>query len=76
MHMLDQGIIIKALKCAHSVDVLALELRDELREAVVISLDANRVENLLDVTRRRGGLATDLEEEVCSNVTHLVGAEE
>ena len=55
----------------NSVDVLALKLGEELREALLISLNADGVEDLLDVSTRRGGVATDLEEEVCSNITHL-----
>ena len=55
----------------YGVDVLALELRDELGEAVLVSLNADGGENLLDVISRRGGVAADHEEEVCSNITHL-----
>ena len=55
-----------------SADVLALELGDELLETLVISLNANSTEDLLDVGRRRGRVATNLEEEVCSEMTHLV----
>ena len=56
----------------HLADVLALELRDELVEAVVIGLDASDIEELLDVRSRGGGVSTGLEEEVGSNVTHLI----
>lgn len=60
-----------AKKITYGVDILALELRDELLEALFIGLDANGTENLLDIVSGRGGVATDLEKEVCSNVTHL-----
>ena len=58
-----------------SGDILALELRDELPETLLISLNANGTEDLLDIVSRRGGVATDLEEEVCSEMTHLSGTE-
>lgn len=54
-----------------SVDVLAVELSNELVEALVIAVNANGRDDFLDVGSRRRGVATDLEEEVCSNVTHL-----
>lgn len=53
------------------VDVLALELRDELLEALSVSLDADGTENLLDVRGGGRGVAADLEEEVRSQMTHL-----
>jgi hypothetical protein len=59
----------------YSVDILAVELSDELLEALLISLDANGAEDVLDISSRRGGVATNLEEEVCSQVTHLTEAE-
>ena len=55
----------------HLVNVLALELRDELAKALLVGLDANGTKDLLDVIGGGGGVATDLEEEVSSNVTHL-----
>ena len=62
----------KSMNNTYSIDVLALELGDQLLETVILSLNANGRENLLDISGRRGGVATDLEEEVSSNVTHLV----
>ena len=59
-------------KETHGVDVLAGELRDELVEALIVGVDANGAEDLLDVLSGGGGVAADLEEEPCSNVTHLV----
>lgn len=53
------------------VDVLATELREELVETLIVSLDTDSTKNLLDVCGGRRGLATDLEEEVCGDVTHL-----
>lgn len=55
---------------AYLVDVLALELRDELVEALVIGLDTDGVEDLLDVAGRRGGVATEPEKEIRSQVLH------
>ena len=54
-----------------SSDILALELSDELLEALVVGLDTDGTEDLLDVRRRGASVAANLEEEVCSEVTHL-----
>ena len=54
-----------------SGDILALELSNELLEALVVGLDTNSTEDLLDVRSRGASVAADLEEEVCSEVTHL-----
>ena len=59
-----------------SVDILALELRDELLETLVVGLNPNSTEDLLDVRSRGGRVAANLEEEVCSEVTHLWGSRE
>lgn len=50
---------------------LALELRDELGQAFLIGVDADDGEELLDISSGGVGVATGLEEKVCSNVTHL-----
>lgn len=55
----------------HLVDVLTLELRDELLEAVFVGLDANSAKNLLHIAGRGRGVTADLEKEVGSQVTHL-----
>ena len=68
-----QGLISRIETKTYSVDILALELGDQLLETVILSLNANGRENLLDISGRRGGVATDLEEEVCSEMTHLFG---
>ena len=57
------------------VDVLALELRDELLEALLVGLNADGAQDLLDVRRGGGGVAADLEEEVRSEMTHLEESE-
>ena len=49
----------------------ALELGDKSVEARLVGLNANNGKELLDVGSGGGGVATGLEEEVCSNVTHL-----
>jgi len=53
------------------VDVLALKLRDELVKTLLIGLNSNGFENSLDVVGRRGGVATETEEEVCCEVLHF-----
>lgn len=53
------------------VDVLALELRDELLKALIVGLDTDGTKDLLHIPSRGGGVPTNLEEQVCSNVTHL-----
>jgi len=40
-------------------------------EAVIISFNSNCGEDLLDISSGRGGVAADLEEQVCSDMTHL-----
>ena len=54
------------------VDVLALELRDELVETLLVGLNTNRLKDSLDVVSGRGGVTTESEEEVCSQVLHFV----
>jgi hypothetical protein len=54
---------------------LALELGDEGVQALVVGLNADSGEDLLDIGSGGVGVATDLEEEVCSDVTHLEGEE-
>ena len=49
----------------------ALELGDKSVEARLVGLNANNGKELLDIGSGGGGVATGLEEEVCSNVTHL-----
>lgn len=53
------------------VDVLAIELGEELLEALVISLNADGAEDGLDIVSRRGGVATEAEEEVSGEVLHF-----
>ena len=54
-----------------SGDILALELSNELLEALVVGLDTDGTEDLLDVRSGGAGVAANLEEEVRSEVTHL-----
>ena len=58
---------------AYLVDVLALELLEEGREALLVGVDANRAEDRLDVLSRGGGVAGQAEEEVSCHVLHLDG---
>lgn len=53
------------------IDRLALNLGEELAQERLVGLNANGGEQLGDILSGRGGLATGLEEEVCSNITHL-----
>ena len=53
------------LVSTHLVDVLALELGEELLQTLVISLNANGLEDVLDVLRTWAGVATEAEKEVC-----------
>lgn len=55
------------------VDVLALKLRDELLKTLVISLNADGLKDLLDVSGLGRGVATEAEEKVCSEVLHFAG---
>lgn len=54
-------------------NVLALELRDQLGQAIGIGLDADGREDGLDVLGGGGGVATEAEEEVSCEVLHFVG---
>jgi hypothetical protein len=58
---------------AYLVDVLALELLKEGREALLVGVNANRAEDSLDVLSRGGGVAGQAEEEVSCHVLHLDG---
>jgi hypothetical protein len=58
---------------SYLVNVLALELADELLEALVISLDTDGFEDLLDVAGGGRGVATEAEEQVCREVLHSDG---
>ena len=53
------------------VDALALHFGEELLEALILSVDTTSGEDILDVSGRRVGVATDLEEEVSGDVTHF-----
>lgn len=65
------SIAVEFMEFAHLVDVLALELGEELLETLVVRLNADRLENGLDVGSRGGGVAAEGEEEVGSEVLHL-----
>jgi hypothetical protein len=58
---------------SYLVDVLALELTDELVETLAVSLNADRLEDLLDVAGGRRGVTTKAEEKVCRKVLHFDG---
>lgn len=54
-------------------DGLALKLLNEGVDALLINIDTDRLDNGLDVSGRWDVLATELEEEVCSEVLHFDG---
>ena len=58
---------------SYLVDVLALKLGDQGLEAVLVSLNANGLKDGLDIGGRGGGVATQAEEEVRSEVLHFGG---
>jgi hypothetical protein len=53
------------------LEVLALELSDDLLEALGVSVDADGGEDLLDVGSRGGLVASKGEEEVSCEVLHF-----
>lgn len=53
------------------LDVLALKLRDELLQALLVGVNANRPEDTLDVGGRRGGVSGKAEEEKSCEVLHF-----
>lgn len=57
----------------YGLDVLALELLDELGEALRVGLNADGLKDGLDILSGWGGVATDGEEEVCCEVLHFDG---
>jgi hypothetical protein len=53
------------------VHILPSELRDQFLKSLIIRLNTNGTEHLPDIGSRRRGVSADLEEQVCSEVTHL-----
>lgn len=62
---------MKRYKATYLVEVLALELRDQALQAGVISLDANGLEERLDVGGGGAGVATNGKEKVSCEVLHF-----
>lgn len=58
---------------SYLVDVLALKLGDELVETVGVSIDADGLEDLLDVFGGGRGVSTEAEEKVGCEVLHFDG---
>jgi hypothetical protein len=56
---------------SYLVDVLALELGEELLEALAVGLNTDRLEHGLDVGSGGRGVATEAEEEVGCEVLHF-----
>lgn len=59
------------VESTYFLEVLAVELRDELGEALLISFDADGLEDGLDIVLRRRGVSAEGEEEVCCEVLHF-----
>lgn len=58
--------------CAsYLVDVLALKLGDEGVQALLIGLDADGLEDVLDIGGRGGGVLGEAEEKVSREVLHF-----
>jgi hypothetical protein len=71
-HLCDRANFAESVS-AYLVDVLALELLKEGREALLVGVNANRAEDGLNVLGRGGGVAGQAEEEVSCHVLHLDG---
>lgn len=56
---------------AYLLEILALELRDQGGETLIISLNSDGRENGLDILLRGRGLVADGQEEVSCEVLHL-----
>lgn len=54
--------------------VLALELRDQLLQPLIVRFDANRFENAFNVGSGWGGVATKTQEKVCCEMLHFAGS--
>lgn len=59
------------MRATYLGDVLALELRDELADALLVSLDTDGVKQALDVGSRGGGVAAKAKEHVSCDVLHF-----
>lgn len=55
------------------LDVLALKIGDELLQTLLVSVNANRLKDALDVSGRGGGVAGKAEQEVSGEVLHFGG---
>ncbi len=64
---LRRGVVV----IPYLVDVLAVKLREELLEALIVGLNANGGQDALDVLGRGGAVASEPEEEVSCEVLHF-----
>jgi len=55
---------------AYLVDVFALKLREQLLQALIVRLDADRAKDFLDIFGGRGAIASEAEEQVCCKMLH------
>lgn len=58
---------------SYLLDVLVLELRQELLETLILSIDADGLEDLLDVLSGGRGVTAKGEEHVSCEVLHFEG---
>jgi len=56
---------------AYLVEVLALELGEESRDALAIDIDTDGLDDLGDVGLRWAGVTTEGEEKVCCEILHF-----
>ena len=64
-------MVVEVVCRAYLLDVLALKLGDQGVEALLIGLNANRLEDGLDIGGRGGGVATEGEKKVSCEVLHF-----
>lgn len=69
--MLVHYSLVAIILESYLLDVLALELGDQGVKALVIGLNANGLENGLDIGGRGGGVASEAEKKVSCEVLHF-----
>jgi hypothetical protein len=64
-------MVVKFVCPTYLLNVLALKLGDQGVEALLIGLNANGLENGLDIGGRGGGVASEAEKKVSCEVLHF-----
>lgn len=59
------------MEVEYFLEILAIELRDQLGETLIISFDSDRVQDGLDIFLRRRAFTTEGKEEVCREILHV-----